>query len=381
MPSVLKDPQYRQLDILSNVPLSLFALTLTEDDVQKLDLVNASAFIRSFGVTERFVRRFWSFTSMAIMNVPLELCSAGALLRFYRRFIGHSRFDVGFADGGLGDLFAPQAKSRIERAGGRILLGTNVRSIAGDRDRATGLELEDGRTIEARFTIAALPPSALRRAARPEWLERPVFRDLVQFHPSPYASTYLWFDKKLTKHQFWARTYDPNDLNCDFYDLSNINRGWESRPSLITTNCIFCERAAGMSDEQIVQGTVRELSEYLPEAARAKLVHWVVNRIPMAIHCPFPGTEQRRPTLRPGPKNLLLAGDWIRTRLPSSMESACMAGWQAAEAVLADLGRPASLAVPHKDIDGVAGLLYRTTRWAPVPHLPGWVRATGRIAA
>ncbi|MBI2897824.1 MAG: FAD-dependent oxidoreductase [Deltaproteobacteria bacterium] len=381
IPSLLADPAIRHRDLASNVPVSLFALRLTEHDIERLDNVNASAVLRSLGVTERFIQRFWAFTSMAIMNVPLELCSAGALFRFYRRLIGHTRYDVGFPDGGLGDLFAPQAKALIERSGGRIMLGARVVTFTGDATRATGLELADGRRVEARFCIAALPPSALRRIARPEWLPGPVFRDLVRFQPCPYVSTYLWFDRKLTRRQFWARVHDPNDLNCDFYDLSNINRGWESRPSLITTNCIFCERAAGMSDEQIVQGTVRELSEYLPEAARAKLVHWVVNRIPMAIHCPFPGTEQRRPTLRPGPKNLLLAGDWIRTRLPSSMESACMAGWQAAEAVLADLGRPASLAVPHKDIDGVAGLLYRTTRWAPVPHLPGWVRATGRIAA
>jgi 15-cis-phytoene desaturase len=382
VPSLQRDPGIGQLDILSNVPVSLFALALDERDLMRLDGITAAALLRSFRVTERFMRRFWSFCSMAIMNVPLELCSAAALLRFYRRFIGHSRFAVGFADRGLGDLFAPQARERIERAGGRVLTGAEVARLSGDGASVTGLELADGRRIEARFTIAALPPQDLRRLARAEWIERlPAFHDLVRFVPCPYVSTYLWFDRRLTDRQFWARMWDPNDLSCDFYDLSNVYRGHAGRPSLITTNCIYSERARGMTDEQIVETTVRELADYLPEARRARLEHWVVNRIPMAIHCPYPGTEQLRPPPRVAVRGLLLAGDWTRTSLPASMESACLSGWRAAEEVLSDLGRPCALALAHKEIDGLAAVWFRSAAHLPVRPIPAWIpRATGGAA-
>ncbi len=372
-PSLNKDPRYTRADVLSNVPLALFSLQLTEEDVLRLDGVNASAFMRSMGVTDRFVQGFWAFTSMAIMNVPLELCSAGALLRFYRRLIGHTRYQVGFADGGLGDLFAPGAKSLIEESGGQVLLGARVRTLDGDARRVTGATLEDGRAIRARYTVAALPPDALRCLSRREWMRHAPFRDLSRFVPSPYVSTFLWFDRKLTHQRFWARSYDPNDLSCDFYDLSNIHTGWQDRPSLITTNCIWCHRAEGMDDEAIVAATVRELADYIPEAAEARVVHSVVNRIPMAIHCPFPGTESLRPQVRTAIDGLFLAGDWIATGLPSSMESACMAGWRVAEEVLAEEGRRERLAVEHLEPDGMSGLLWRFGKRLPLTRLPRWI--------
>ncbi len=374
-PSLFEDSSLRARDLLSNMKVSLLAAQVDEADIKRFDGLNAYALLRSLGVTEYFIQRFWQFSAMAIMNVPLELCSAGALLRFYQRLIGHRQYDVGFPDGGLGDLFAPQAKDALEQAGHQVLLQTGVAQLQYEGDRVTGAVLEDGRRVRSRFCVAALPPQALRRLIPKAWLSRfPVFSNLVRFHPCPYVSTYLWFDRRLTREQFWARRYDPNDLNCDFYDFSNIYSDWGERGSLIGSNCIFCERASELSDEEIVEQTVEELSEYLPEARHAKLEHSAVHRIPMAIHCPYPGTERMRPDVRTPLGGLHLAGDWIATGLPSSMESACLSGWWAAEAVLEDLGRPRSLAEPQKPMEGFVALAHHATRLLRLPYGPRWLR-------
>ena len=101
---------------------------------------------------------------------------------------------------------------------------------------------------------------------------------------------------------------------------------------------------------------MRELADHIPEAAEAQVVHSVISRIPMAIHCPFPGTERLRPKTRSSVRNLFLAGDWIQTALPTSMESACKAGWLAAEAVLEEAGQRRSLACAHKKSEGLVYL-------------------------
>jgi 15-cis-phytoene desaturase len=367
MPSMMQDQTVSGLDKLSNVKVTLYALRLTEEDILRLDGVNASHFLRSMGVTQGSIDRFWSFASMGIMNVPVELCSAGALMRFYRYMVGKGTFEVGFADGGLGDLFAPAAKAMIEAHHGEVLLSTEVKRLLGDAHRITGVELSDGRVLTARFYVAALPPPALRRIVRSEWIERyDVFHDLVHFLPSPYISVFLWFDRKLTNLQCWARFPEANDLNTDFYDLSNIHRGWADRPSLICSNIIYSERASHLADDEVVARTVAELSEYIPDAAEARVVHRVVNRIPMAIHCPFPGMERRRPPVQTPVRGLTLAGDWLRTRLPSSMESACKAGFLAAEEILAAIGKPEQLAVEHSELDLSAVLLGKLARLLPV---------------
>jgi uncharacterized protein with NAD-binding domain and iron-sulfur cluster len=52
-----------------------------------------------------------------------------------------------------------------------------------------------------------------------------------------------------------------------------------------------------------------------------------------------------------------LAGDWLDTALPSSMESAARAGYLAAEGILAQAGAPRSLAIPKRPPAGIARMV------------------------
>ncbi len=362
LPSILVDERIGHEHKLSNVPVTLYAMQMDEQDVMRLDGMNAYAFLKRMGVTEKYIRQFWAFTSRAIMNVPIEICSAGALLRFFKRFIGHNEFSFGFPDGGLGDLFAPQAEQFIRERGNEVLLETEVEAFATAGGRVEGLHLADGRRVRAETTVAALPPTALRRLVPREWTrEYEMFGELGFFQPSRYASPYVWFDRKLTDRMMWAREHRNYDLNCDFYDLSNIVSGWEDRASVITSNIIWADRIDGMSDDEIVEETVYEISEFLPEASMDRVEHSRVNRIPMAIHCPFPGTERRRPPTRSPVDDLLLAGDWIQTHLPASMESACMAGWMAADEVLESRRGDSRLAVEHPKVEGLTAMVERAS--------------------
>lgn len=355
----MMDPSMSRLDMLSNVPVTLYTAHLNEDDFLRLDAVDARTFLRSMGVTKKSIDKTWNFVSMAIMNVPIEKCSAGSLMRFQKYMIGRRHFKVGFPGIGLGDLFGPPSKCLLEDKGWTFELGTGVRRLLGDAERVTGVELDDGRIIEAPVVISSLPPNALYDILPERWRARyPTFSALDDFEPCPYVSTYIWFDRKLTDLQFWARSSSSKDLNCDFYDLSNINIGWQERNSVIAANCIYSHRAHHLSDDDLVQATRAELAEFLPEARNARIEHSVVSRIPMAIHCPFPGTEQRRLETQSPVSGLLLAGDWVKTDMPSSMEGAARSGWLAAEAVVESAcGRRPALAAPPPTPQGLIGII------------------------
>ncbi|MBK7859005.1 MAG: FAD-dependent oxidoreductase [Archangiaceae bacterium] len=366
VPSTFFDPTSTYLDKASNVPFTLYAMQLDEDALLELDDVPAADLLRDMGVTQRYVDTFWSFASMSVMNVPVEKCSAAALVRFYRRLIGHRSFQAGFADGGLAELFEHQARAAIEREGGQVLTRTAVRRLLGDARRATGVELEDGRVIEAKQVVAALPPQALSKLLPEAWVQAHApFQQLHRFEACPYISTYLWFGRKLTERQFWARAHHPEDLNCDFYDLSNIRRARAGKPSLICSNIIYAQRAAHLSDDEVIAATRAELAEFIPAAADAKVVHAVVNRIPMAIHCPYPGTERARPEQATAIFGLTLAGDWMKTGLPSSMEGACHSGWRAAELLWKSVGQQRELVRPARPVEGFTGLLTHVSKWLP----------------
>jgi Flavin containing amine oxidoreductase len=363
IPSLVADHTLLNHDWLSNVPATLVALALGEEDILDLDYEAAPIVLRRLGVSQHYVERFWSFLSHSILSVPLQLCSAGAIMRAYRRLVGKRGYRLGFADRGLGDLFAPQCRRLIEADGGRVLLERFVKTFTGDAGRADGVELSSGERIEALFCVAALPPHALLATLPPRWqAELPAGANLKHYGPSPYRSVFLWFDQKLTTEQFWARVFRPDDLNCDFYDFSNIYRGWSERPSLIGSNIIYADRVADLNDDAIVTRTVDELAEFLPVVRNARLLHSVVHHVPMAVPAPTVGSEHARLDTRTPIGGLLLAGDWLRTGLPPSMESACFSGFQAAENILRAIDRPKRLAVPHRELDSLAALLGRVVR-------------------
>ena len=146
------------------------------------------------------------------------------------------------------------------------------------------------------------------------------------------------------------------------WHLSNIRPSLRGAPSIIASNIIYSGRVEGLSDDELVAATVREIAIHAPSARDARVLHASVHHVPMAIPVPVPGFERSRPGTRTRAPGVYLAGDWIRTRLPCSMESAVRSGLLAAEAVLRDRGTEARLAVAPRGNDGLAGLVQKGAR-------------------
>jgi squalene-associated FAD-dependent desaturase len=362
LPSFARVRSLSWRDILSNRRALWMALQLGEQQVRSLDELSGIDLLRRVGVSERFLEWFWASASISVLNVPLERCSAGALLRVFSQLAGLQQYAIGFADVGLAELFHPAAVRLIEQAGGRLHCRSRVARIDCGGERFRAIALESGDTVQADICVAAVPPQSLAELLPPQALRTQAFDDVTAFEPSPYVSTYLWFDRKLTREKFWARVWDPKGLNTDFYDLSNIRQGWGDRESVIASNAIYSHRAHHLSDEEIVATTVEEIREAVPGVDRSHVRHAVVNRIPMAIPCPTPGSEQRRPPTQTAIAGLLLAGDWTRTELPASMESAVHSGWSAAQEIWRLSGRPRRLVLPKRAPQGLAGFVYRHAR-------------------
>ncbi|MFL6674554.1 MAG: FAD-dependent oxidoreductase [Massilia sp.] len=362
VPAMLRAPGLGARDYLSMLRTGWRGMQFGEEQVAELDRIAALDFFRAQGVSEPMIDWWWRFAAMVVTNVPIERCSTASLMRIHAQLSGYRGLHFGFATVGLGELYTRQAVRLVEQAGGQVLTGAAVRAIVGG-ERAAGVVLADGTRLHAEQVVSAVPPQALGPLAPPSCQDRAPFDALGTFEPSPYISCYLWFDRKLATERFFSHLWSPGRLNYDFYDLSQIRYGWEGRPTVVASNIIYSHRAHGMSDDEIVQASVRELAEFAPDATQAKLVHADVHRIPMAIPCPTVGFERKRPASRTPMRGLFLAGDWVQTHMPCTMESAVKSGWMAAEQVLAARGMPAQLAIPARQYDGIAGLVRRASAW------------------
>lgn len=361
MPSILGAPGLDAADYLSMAGVGWRGMRFGEEQVAQLDRISALDFLRAHGVTEAMIDWWWRFASMVVTNVPLERCSAASLVRIHAQLSGYRGLHFGFASVGLGELYTRQAVRAIERAGGRVLTGRGAAWLSTNGEgRVDGVVLADGSHLPARQVVSALPPQDLDAVLPRRWRGRAPFDALPRVEPSPYVCCYLWFDRDIKAERFATHLWSPGRLNYDFYDLCQIRKGWRGRPTVIASNIIYSHRAHHLDDAEIVRRTVAELAEIAPRAAQARLLHADVHRVPMAIPCPLVGFERMRPPARSPVPGLTLAGDWTRTHMPCTMEGAAKSGFMAAEAVLAERGVRADLAIDARLYDDLAGMARMT---------------------
>jgi zeta-carotene desaturase len=85
--------------------------------------------------------------------------------------------------------------------------------------------------------------------------------------------------------------------------------------------------------DEAIRQALRELAEFFPLVKEAKLEKAALVKEVRATFGVPPGIDAARPgAVSPWP-NLFLAGDWVQTGWPSTMESAARSGHLAAEAV------------------------------------------------
>lgn len=365
-PSILGAPGLGMRDYLSMAPTGWRGMRFGEEQVAALDRVSGLDYLRSLGTSEELIDWWWRFAAMVVTNVPLERVSAASLMRIHAQLSGYRGLHFGFAKVGLGELYTQQAARVIERAGGRVIKGKGVAWLSG-RERVDGVVLADGAHIPSRQVVSALPPQDLASVLPAQWRDRAPFAQLARYEPSPYVCVYLWFDRDIGAERFATHLWSPERLNYDFYDLSQIRQGWRGRPTVIASNIIYSHRAHHLGDGEIVRRTVEELAEIAPRAARARLLHADVHRVPMAIPCPVIGFEGMRPGSRSPVPGLTLAGDWTRTRMPCTMEGAVKSGYIAAETVLEQYGIGAHLATEARMYDDLAGIARRAVPKRAVP--------------
>jgi 15-cis-phytoene desaturase len=341
-------------DALSDTRIAWRAARENEQTLRRLDRQDALGYLRHMGVTPHAIEWFWRSALLALLNVPLEQCSAAAAMRVFRLMLGRSGYHFGFAQVGLSHLYVPGCTEAIRARGGEVHMQSAVHSLRIEGGGCRGVRLRGGALLAAPVCVLALPPwhvaPLLARSAAPALEE--LQATAGSFVGAPYISTMLWLDRRVTAHRFWARVWNPQDLNTDFYDLSNIRPELAGSGSLIACNAIGPQVRPHWSEQQVIARTQLELQQLAPAARDARLLHARVHRIRGAIPQPRPGTETRRPAVRTQASGLYLAGDWTDTALPCSMESAARSAALAAEAILGG-----TLALPAPETYGLVGLL------------------------
>jgi len=229
----------------------------------------------------------------------------------------------------LSELYTSDARRAIGAAGGTVATGAAVASLALEGERVGGVLLRDGRRVDADAVVLAVPCAALLRLLPPALRDEPPFRALAAVGTSPIVSVHLWLDRPVG----WGSSFLGllGGRAQWLFDCGPARDGGQ-RVASVTSGARFWDDA---SDEAIAAEVLADARAVLPVLRDARCTRSLVVRERHATISLTPAADAVRPAVTTPLANLFLAGDWVQTGLPATIEGAVQAGREAARRALA----------------------------------------------
>ena len=180
-------------------------------------------------------------------------------------------------------------------------------------------------------------------------------KNLERFGHSPITGIHLWFDREITDLEH-AILLDAT-IQWLFHKSRLQKRGEQG--SYVELVVSASKSLVEMQRQEIIDLALRELAEFFPAVAQAKLIKAAVVKEVRATYSIRPQLDLIRPTAESPWPHIFLAGDWIATGWPATMEGAVRSGYLAAEAVSSAAGNAAQFMQADLAATGLMRLLPR----------------------
>lgn len=234
----------------------------------------------------------------------------------------------------LASLFGEVIPAAIAKLGVTIQTGTKVRSVRHDAANKMLIEFEN-RSAEFDHVIVAVPFFALSKiiAANTAMAAGLAIDRYASVPCSPIAGIHLWFDRPVmnrphavlvgTLAQWVFRREAERDAKAANYIQVVVSASHDLRQ---------------LDSDEVISRVVAEIQHAFPEARNATLVHGRVVTDPQSVYSLSPEVDGIRPEASTALPCLHLAGDFVQTGWPATMEGAVISGRMAASSVLQKFG-------------------------------------------
>ena len=276
----------------------------------------------------RLCHMLWEPLALAALNQSIDDAAAESFVAVTSRMFGAEpdAATLLLPSVGLDDLYAHPARHFLERHGSHLT--SNARAhLVFENSRASAVRIRD-QVLRADAIISAVPWFAFEDlCGDPPVALASVVRNASALASAPIVTVNLWFEGLMCDDAVLGL---PGRTFQWVFDRRQLTGSAQSHLSLVSSGA---DAICAAPNRDLINMAVREIREALPATRIAPLRHALVVREKRATFSLKPGAPPRPPTTLPVP-GLFLAGDWIATGLPATIESAVISGHQAARAVL-----------------------------------------------
>jgi hydroxysqualene dehydroxylase len=273
----------------------------------------------------------WEPLAVAALNQSPDEAAAAPFVRVLAEMFGPdpTAASLVLPTKPLHEMYAEPAREFIRAQGGDVRVNALARVVV-EHGRVRAVDVR-GERIEASRVIVAIPWFALRSlfgpAPPPELA--PLLSGAAAMASMPIVTVNLWYDRRVMDEPFVGL---PGREMQWVFDKRLAFGGHASHLSLVSSGAT---RLTTLGADELTALAAREMEQALPGARGATLVRSTVVREKQATFSLEPGQPARPGTTTPI-DGLYLAGDWIDTGLPGTIESAVVSGHRAAELLIFD---------------------------------------------
>ncbi len=285
-----------------------------------------SEWLIAHGQRETLRTWLWDPLAVAALNQSPDAASASPFLRVLAEMFGSDPVASALVlpTRPLHEMYAEPAARFIRARGGEVRVNALARVIV-EHGRVRAVDVRGDR-IETRRVVAAVPWFALRTlfTPAPPPLLGATIASASSMDSMPIVTVNLWYDRRVMDEPFVGL---PGREMQWVFDKRLAFGGSASHLSLVSSGAT---RLTAMGRDELTALAAREVAEALPGARGATLLRATVVREKQATFSLAPG-QPARPATRTPIAGLCLAGDWIDTGLPGTIESAVVSGHRAAD--------------------------------------------------
>jgi len=306
------------------------------------------------GQTDGAIDRFWRLVIASALNADLDVIALPYAAKVIRELFMNSAQagSMGMSTVPLSELYASSIEF-LRTRGSSVHLNTSVESAEWDEEASQWSVTTRTGNLVSEFLIIALPFEAMQKLLPnlpPVDHADTLAQKIERFEHWPICSVHLWFDRKITDLDH-AVLLD-REVHW-MYNKGQMQPLRKAKGSYLELVVSASRSFASLTREQAIEQSVRELGEFFPEVGSAKLEKAALVKEVRATFGVPPGIDAYRPfVLSPWP-NCFMAGDWIATDWPSTMESASRSGHMAADAVCQSAGLSCTFLVPDLKPQGL----------------------------
>ncbi|MCW8818141.1 MAG: hydroxysqualene dehydroxylase HpnE [Ignavibacteriaceae bacterium] len=309
--------RYKAINFSDRLSLIKVFLKVPFYSSNKLSGMNIKEWLENENQSKNVQDAFWRILAIGALNTSFKKASAKIFVDIIRQIFltGKKAATIILPKFGLTESFCRDAEEYIINNGGEILFSETALKLVIKDDRITEVHTSNRVYTDFDFIITAIPAFALSRV-----LDEKYQIKIPEFNYSTILNIHLWLKENSFPKGFFGLINSP--LHWVFNKGTHLN--------IVISDA---EELASKSDEDLILMVKSEVQKFFllnPDI----ISNYKIIKEKRATFIPSNYILDKRPQQKTKIKNLILAGDWVDTGLPSTIESAVKSGRVAADLIL-----------------------------------------------